>query len=121
MENDMNIDKYKRVDYYFEYIYDVMTYYIDLLFKFIKFIINFSWFYLMWIVLHFVASQFYIKLCVPNCFYGLFISPFISSTPHCQGLRWLIQTGANVINNMWLVIGTWLCANLFIINTNNIE
>jgi hypothetical protein len=119
MEELRFVDKYKKIDYYFEYTYDIIVYYIEILIKFIKFVMNVSWFYIMWIILHFIASQLYIKLCVPYSLYGLIISPFISSTPHCQGLRWLIQTGANVINNMWLVIGTWFCANLFIFGNNN--
>jgi hypothetical protein len=72
----------------------------------------------MWIILHYIASQLYIKFCVPSNFIGFIVSPFLTSTPHCQGLRWIIFNGAGVINNMWIVIGTWICANLLLLKDN---
>ena len=70
----------------------------------------------MWIFLHFFASQLYIKFCVPCTIWGLFASPFLTASPHCQGLRWVIYNGANVINNMWIFIGSWICSYILIIN-----
>jgi len=75
-----------------------------------------SKFYLCWIIIHFVASQLYIKWCTPYTFYGFVISPFLTLTPHCQGLRWVLYNGAGVINNMWFIFGTWMCANIFVLN-----
>ena len=70
--------------------------------------------YFIWTMLHFCASHLYIKFCVPYSFVGLVVSPFMTATPHCQGLRWLIINGANMINNMWLIIGSWACSILLI-------
>jgi hypothetical protein len=47
------------------------------------------------------------------------MSPFLTATPHCQGLRWVIYNGANIINNMWIVVGTWLCANIMGLNNDS--
>jgi hypothetical protein len=69
-------------------------------------------FYVMWIMLHFVASHVYINVCVPQTLWGFIISPFMSLTPQCQSLRWIIYNGGNVINNMWIVLGTWCCSIL---------
>ena len=84
--------------------------------KIVTITIKFSGVYLMWILLHYFASQLYVKLCTPGDIFGLFMSPFLSSTPYCQGLRWVIYNGAIMINNMWIVLATWLCANVFILN-----
>lgn len=73
--------------------------------------------YVMWIILHFGASHLYIYICVPQTFWGFIISPFMSVTPQCQSLRWIIYTGANIINNMWIVLGTW-CCTLLLSGTN---
>jgi hypothetical protein len=81
-------------------------------FSCIKFIMKISGVYLLWILMHFVASHLYIKFCVPSSFFGFIISPFMTASPHCQGLRWIIYTGANTINNMWVILGTWLCSYL---------
>lgn len=89
------------------------------LFKTIKIFIRISGVYLLWIFLHFCASYLYTKLCVPTTLLGLLMSPFLTATPHCQGLRWVIYNGANIINNMWIVIGTWLCANIMSLNKNS--
>lgn len=89
------------------------------LYKTIKIIIKVSGVYLLWIFLHFCASYLYTKLCVPTTFVGLLMSPFLTATPHCQGLRWVIYNGANIINNMWLIVGTWLCANIMGLNNDS--
>lgn len=73
--------------------------------------------YIGWIGVHYIASHLYIKFCIPNTLYGFLISPFMTATPHCQGLRWLIYNSAIMINNMWLTLGTWLCSTIFIMNT----
>jgi len=80
---------------------------------------NASSIYFMWIFLHFFASQLYIKFCVPYTFWGLITSPFLTASPHCQGLRWVLYNGANIINNMWIFIGSWICSYILIINKDN--
>jgi len=87
----------------------------------IKFIIKISGVYILWIILHFVSSHLYIKFCVPSSFMGFIISPFMTSSPHCQGLRWIIYNGANTINNMWVILGTWLCSYLLQLGNKNDE
>jgi hypothetical protein len=82
----------------------------------IKFIIKISGVYLMWIVLHYCASHLYIQFCVPKTPIGFLLSPFMSATPHCQGLRWIVYNAANVINNMWVVLGAWICSTILIMN-----
>jgi len=74
--------------------------------------------YLTWIILHYFASHLYIKFCVPASFLGFVVSPFLTTTPHCQGLRWIIYNGANTINNMWVIIGTWISSNLLFFTRN---
>jgi hypothetical protein len=86
--------------------------------KIIKISMSLYGIYLVWIILHFCASHLYVKLCVPASFLGLVVSPFLTTTPHCQGLRWIIYNGANTINNMWIVIGTWLSSNLLFFTRN---
>uniref|UniRef100_A0A6C0EQ93 Uncharacterized protein n=1 Tax=viral metagenome TaxID=1070528 RepID=A0A6C0EQ93_9ZZZZ len=83
--------------------------------KVAKIIINISGIYLLWIILHYFASHLYIKFCVPNNFIGFLISPFMTSTPHCQGLRWIVYNAANIINNMWTMIGIWICSTILVI------
>lgn len=85
----------------------------------IKFLMKISGVYLFWILLHYGASHLYIQFCVPSNFFGFLISPFMTASPHCQGLRWIIYTGANTINNMWVILGTWLCSYLLSLKTNN--
>ena len=103
----------------FEKCYYCINISCNFLYKTIKIVIKISGVYLLWILLHFCASYLYTKLCVPTTLLGLLMSPFLTSTPHCQGLRWVIYNGANIINNMWIVIGTWLCANIMDLNKNN--
>ena len=71
---------------------------------------------MLWIFLHFFASYLYTKLCVPTTWFGLFMSPFLTATPHCQGLRWIVYNAAHIINNMWILIGAWIYSIIWIIN-----
>jgi hypothetical protein len=72
--------------------------------------------YFAWIALHYSASHLYVKLCVPDTLYGFLMSPFMTVTPHCQGLRWVVTTAASMINNMWVMLGGWLCSTIFTTN-----
>jgi hypothetical protein len=90
-------------------------------YKSIIVIINASGIYLVWVILHYLASHLYIQICVPNTIIGFLMSPFMTATPHCQALRWVVFNGANMINNMWVVLGTWICTNFLIINKNSNE
>lgn len=71
--------------------------------------------YLLWICLHYFSAQLYVKFCVPNTILGFIMSPFIIMTPHCQGLRWIVYNAAHIINNMWMVIGSWIYSMIWII------
>ena len=84
--------------------------------KSIKLVSNICGIYLMWITAHYISSHLYIKFCVPDTLIGFLISPFMTATPHCQGLRWIIYNGASMVNNMWIAFGTWVCSTIFILN-----
>jgi hypothetical protein len=70
--------------------------------------------YILWILLHYIASQLYIHFCVSLTIWGFIMSPFLIPTPHCQALRWMIHNGAAVINSMWSVLGVWICGKLIV-------
>jgi|LauGreDrversion4_1035100.scaffolds.fasta_scaffold02805_11 hypothetical protein len=70
--------------------------------------------YLLWILLHFGATHLYVEYCVPKSWFGLLTSPFLTSTPQCQGLRWIINNGGNQINSMWISIGSWIYIKLIV-------
>jgi len=118
-EQDKELDKFNSSKMILENSYYYFSIVINFTFKSIKFIIRVSGIYLLWIVLHYVASQLYVKLCVPNTLVGFVISPFMVATPHCQGLRWIVYNAANIINNMWILMGAWICSTLLIINREN--
>jgi hypothetical protein len=84
-------------------------------------VLNAFWFafdacsiYLMWVVLHYIASHLYVYFCAPSTIVGFLYSPLIIAAPHCRGLRWVIFNGAISTDNMWLVFGTWLCSKILI-------
>ena len=86
-----------------------------LILRTILFLFKLSSIYLLWICLHYFSAHLYAKFCVPNTIIGFIISPFIITTPHCQGLRWIVYNAANVINNMWIAIGAWMYSMIWII------
>ena len=70
--------------------------------------------YMSWIIAHFVVSHLYARFCVPMTWYGLIMSPFIAPAPHCQTFRWIIYTGGNVMCNMWVLLGIWICSFIMV-------
>jgi len=119
-ENENNLDEeeifHQKDNIFFINIYYFGLYFFNYLYKTIKFIIKISGLYIIWIILHYLASHLYIKLCVPNTVIGFLMSPFMTATPHCQGLRWLIYNAALMINNMWVLFGAWICSSLLFMN-----
>ena len=100
-----------------KYVYELFEKGCDFIYDCTMYIINISGIYIVWILLHYIASHLYTKLCVPNTIYGFVMSPFMITAPHCQGLRWIVYNGSNIITNMWVILGTWLCSVL-VINKN---
>ena len=68
--------------------------------------------YLFWIMLHYFSTQMYVYYCAPRGFYGFFISPFLVAAPHCRAILWIIHNGGNMVDNMWIILGTWLCSKI---------
>ena len=116
--NDIELEKIKKSDY-FEKLYKLTTFLCNFIVKSSSLIIKVAGFYLLWICLHYFAAHLYIKFCVPNSIIGFIMSPFMISTPHCQGLRWIVYNAANVINNMWIIVGTWIYSVIWIVNGEN--
>ena len=65
-------------------------------------------------MIHYTAAHLYVRLCAPLTVYGFITSPFITVMPYCQGLRWALYNGGLTISNMWVLMGTWVSANIFI-------
>jgi|TARA_Y100000816_G_scaffold163795_1_gene117305 hypothetical protein len=81
---------------------------------------NASGLYLFWICLHYAAANMYTYYCVPSFFQGFIMSPFLVSAPHCKAIRWVVHNGGNTIDNMWIMLATWICSKLFMnVNINH--
>ena len=63
--------------------------------------------YGLWILIHYGASNLYANTCNNWSIYGFISSPILSSTPYCKSLNWAIKKGSDVIDGMWVTIGTW--------------
>ena len=116
--NDVELEKIKKTDN-FENLYNLSTVLCNCLLRTTTFLVKVSGFYLLWICLHYFSAHLYVKFCVPNTVVGFIMSPFMISTPHCQGLRWIVYNAANVINHMWIIIGTWIYSLIWIVNGEN--
>lgn len=78
----------------------------------IQYVYSASSVYLFWMMLHYFSAQLYVYYCAPRGFYGFLISPFLVAAPHCRAIRWVIHNGGNMVDNMWLILGTWLCSKV---------
>jgi len=120
---DMNIEtsKYKLMIIN-DNLYNFLVSSTHICLKFGNIILKVSGIYLLWICLHYFSAHLYIKFCVPDTIFGFLMSPFMIATPHCQGLRWIVYNAAGIINNMWILIGTWIYSLIWIFKReNNLE
>ena len=85
-----------------------------------KLVLKIAGIYIFWICIHYTATHLYIQLCTPFTFHGFILSPFMAGTLHCKAIRWAVNSGANTIDTMWVVLGSWLCAQLFITPSDKI-
>ena len=70
---------------------------------------NASKMYLFWILLHWIAVQFFQYMCTPATKCGLiFGSALGRQMPHCRAALWTITHSATIITNMWVLLGGWL-------------
>ena len=69
--------------------------------------------FILWIILHYAASNLYPTLCADLSIFGFIKSIFIAQSPHCIALRWVIYNGGNVINSMWVSIALWFTTKVF--------
>jgi hypothetical protein len=89
-----------------------------------KYVINCVVMYVLCTSVHYFASHLYILLCVPCGLKGFLMSPFLTLSPHCQALRWIIYNGGFYINTMWFLLGGWLlnkCQTTFFRLTGNAQ
>jgi len=70
--------------------------------------------YLAWIGVHTAAANAYTYFCAPSTLSSVFLTPFVTPAPHCRGLLWAVNTGASGIEAMWVSLGTWLGAKVFV-------
>lgn len=87
--------------------------------SFIIYINNLSGLYILWIILHFISANLYVYYCANLSFYGIIMSPILTNAIHCKALRWTLNIGAQTIENMWIVLGTWICSKIMIVTTNS--
>jgi len=116
--NDIELDRISKSNG-FEKVYDFLIDSCFFIFKTSLFLFKVYGIYFLWICLHYFSAHLYVKFCVPNTIVGFMMSPFMISTPHCQGLRWIVYNAANIINNMWILIGAWIYSIIWIIGSDN--
>ena len=116
-QQDNELSSLNETSKHFKQVYEFTDKCSSFIYKTFLYLLNISGIYLIWISLHFIASQLYIYYCVPKTLYGFIMSPLMIPAPHCQGLRWVVYNSANIITNMWVILGTWVCSVL-VININ---
>jgi hypothetical protein len=115
--NDIELEKLSKADFFDKFYYFINKCALSacnstiILFKFFGI-------YMVWIFLHYFSAHLYVKFCVPDTIIGFIMSPFMISTPHCQGLRWIVYNSTNTINHMWLLIGSWIYSMIWIVRAN---
>lgn len=73
--------------------------------------------YILWVTLHYISAQLYVRHCAQPGLTGFVMSTFYTSTSYCQGLSWIIYTGSRQVLSMWIAIGTFCMARICIQTT----
>tara|TARA_E500000331_G_C16906095_1_gene561282 strand:- start:206 stop:646 length:441 start_codon:yes stop_codon:yes gene_type:complete len=78
--------------------------------------------YMLWITLHYLSANLYSEFCTDWSVTGFILFPFIAVTPWCKSLAWVIQKGTVVLDEGYLLLGTYFSLQLMKhlpINNNN--
>ena len=73
-----------------------------------NFIYDVAGIFILWIIIHYVSANLYSNFCAELTVYGFVKSIFVSQTPHCIAMRWIIYNGGNAINSMWISFALWI-------------
>jgi hypothetical protein len=111
--NEIELERISRSKH-FDVFYEFTDKAVSFILRTSIFLFKISGIYILWIGLHYFSAHLYIKFCVPNSVVGFIMSPFMITTPHCQGLRWIVYNAANIINHMWILIGAWIYSMIWI-------
>lgn len=68
--------------------------------------------FILWIIIHYIASNLYHRFCAELTLIGFIKSIFVAQAPHCIALRWIIYNGGIVINSMWISIAFWVTTKM---------
>lgn len=79
---------------------------------FIESNLEFVYLFMMATFLHFIAANAYAKWCTPSTFFGFLISPFMTVTPVCSGLRWSITIFGDYLSSFWTTLILWISASM---------
>lgn len=63
---------------------------------------------ILWFVVHWVVPRIYVPLCVPSGIYGFIQSMFLTDSPHCVALRYMVSISCSNINYAWIALGSAL-------------
>lgn len=69
--------------------------------------------YCLWILLHYLIANIYAQFCAELSLLGFIKSIFVSQSPHCIAMRWIIYNAGQTINTMWISIAVWITKKLF--------
>ena len=72
--------------------------------------------YASWVIIHFVCSHLYIHFCVGDSVVDIFLSPFRSSSIHCQALSWTTYTLSKQFVTVWISLASYACGKLMLEN-----
>ena len=67
-----------------------------------------SKFYIMWSVLHLIVVKLYYTHCVPKTTASMIFTPLLISSPHCQGMMWIVNTSSSTVNYMTQATAMWI-------------
>jgi hypothetical protein len=82
--------------------------------EYIQQIFNACKIYVLYCALHYIIPHVYVYFCVPLTIVGAFMSPFISQSPHCIALRYVLYTLGDYIRVMFVAVAGWLASKIFI-------
>ncbi len=118
--NDAELERFSK-SAWVDMLYNTPIWIVWFLHKCLNIVLKTGGVYMLWICLHYASAHLYVKLCTPSTLLGFILSPFMISTPHCQGLRWIVYNAANIVNNMWVIIGAWIYSLIWMTNATHDE
>ena len=77
-----------------------------------RLVLNSIKFYLLWALIHFVATNLYQHYCAGRSIMGFVASSLNTQMPHCKAMSWIQTISIKTLDSYWALLVTYVVGHV---------